>query len=105
MATRVQMPQVKTQYFPFVGGLDQVTPPVSRSEGDLRYGVNVEIGVRGGYATCAGYERYSGQTRPSSASYAMLPVALTGVVAVGDVVTNTGATVFGTVIAIASATS
>lgn len=98
------IPSVLTQYFPFNGGLDQVTPPIQMPNGELRYGVNVEIGVRGGYSTVAGYERYSGQTRPSTATYALLTVALTGTVNVGDVVTNTGATVFGTVIAIPSST-
>lgn len=96
-------PQVDTQYFPFNGGVDQVTPPIQIFNGALRYGVNVEIGVRGGYAPIAGYERYSGQTKPSSATYAMLPVALTGTVVVGDIVTDATATVFGTVIAIPSA--
>lgn len=96
-------PPVDTQYFPFNGGLDQVTPPIQIFNGALRYGINVEIGVRGGYAPIAGYERYSGQIRPSAASYALLPVALTGAVVVGDIVTNAAATVFGTVIAIPSA--
>jgi hypothetical protein len=104
MAIKVQLPPVKTQYFPFVGGLDQVTPPIEMFDGGLRYGVNVEIGVRGGYATCAGYERYSGLARPSSATYARLSVTLSSAVVVGDVVTNAAATVFGTVIAIESAT-
>ncbi len=70
MTAIVKMPPVLTQYFPFNGGLDQVTPPIQMFEGGLRYGVNVEIGVHGGYATCAGYERYSGKTRPSSATIA-----------------------------------
>lgn len=100
----LKMPQVQTQYFPFVGGLDQVTPPIQMPNGALRYGVNVEIGVRGGYSTIAGYERYSGQTKPSDASYALLPVTLTGTVSVGDVVTDNAAVVSGTVIAIESPT-
>lgn len=103
MASKIQMPPVLTQYFPFVGGLDEVTPPISRVDGDMRYGVNVEIGVRGGYATCAGYERYDGRQRPSTAYYAMLSVSLTLAVSVGDVVTNNDASVSGTVIAIPSA--
>lgn len=105
MVINVKLPPVQTQYFPFMGGLDEVTPPISRSDGDLRYGVNLEIGVRGGYATCAGYERYDGRARPSAANYALLGVALTGAVNIGDVVTNSTATVYGTVIAIPSAAS
>lgn len=102
--TALKFPSVLTQYFPFNGGLDQVTPPIQMFEGGLRYGVNVEIGVRGGYTTCFGYERYSGQTRPSSATYARLGVTLSATVNVGDVVTNAAVTAFGTVIAIESAT-
>jgi len=86
-----------------MGGLDEVTPPISRSDGDLRYGVNLEIGVRGGYATCAGYERYDGRKRPSTAYYAVLSVSLTLPVNVGDIVTNNAGTVSGTVIAVPSA--
>jgi hypothetical protein len=105
MASKVTIPPVLTQYFPFMGGLDEVTPPVSRSDGDLRYGINVEIGVHGGYATCVGYERYSGQAKPSSAAYAVLPVTLTQTVSVGDVLTDNSGLVFGTVIAVPGVTS
>lgn len=104
MLPRDPLPPVKTQYFPFNGGLDQVTPPIEMFDGGLRYGVNVEIGVRGGYTTCFGYERYSGLARPSLATYARLGVTLSATVNVGDIVTNAAATVFGTVIAIESAT-
>ncbi|HXE49569.1 MAG TPA: hypothetical protein VN663_14415 [Ramlibacter sp.] len=94
------MPPIATQYFPFNGGLDLVTPPIERFNGSLRFGVNVEIGVRGGYATAAGYERYDGQFKPSNAVYSILTVTLTGTVNVGDVVNNLAVTVSGTVIAV-----
>jgi len=100
MATQVKMPPIATQYFPFNGGLDLVTPPIERFNGSLRFGVNVEIGVRGGYATAAGYERYDGQFKPSNAVYSILTVTLTGTVNVGDVVNNLAVTVSGTVIAV-----
>lgn len=95
----IKMPPVQTQYFAFNGGLDQVTPPIQVRNGTLRYGTNVEIGIRGGYGRCAGYERYNGMARPSDAQYAVLPVTLTGSVAVGDVLTNDAGTIYGTVIA------
>lgn len=98
----LKMPPVLTNYFSFNGGLDQVTPPIQLYNGALRFGTNVEIGVRGGYTRCAGYERFSGKARPSDAEYAILNVSLTGTVNVGDVVTNLAATVFGTVIAVAA---
>lgn len=96
----IKMPPVQTAYFPFTGGLDQVTPPIQMASGALRYGSNVEIGTMGGYARCAGYERYSGLFRPSSAEYAILTVDITGAVAVGDVLTDDSGAAFGTVIAI-----
>lgn len=96
----IKMPEVRTQYFPFGGGLDQVSAPIQMPNGALRYGSNVEIGVLGGYARCAGYERYSGLTRPSTAEYAILTCDITGTVAVGDVLTDDTAAAIGTVIAI-----
>lgn len=102
MATQVKMPPVATQYFPLNGGLDQVTPPIQMFNGALRFGINLEIGVRGGYATAAGYERYDGKTKPSTATYSILAVSLTGTVNVGDVVQNLAGTVNGTVIALAT---
>lgn len=100
---QLKMPPVLTQYFPFNGGLDQVTPPIQMYNGALRYGTNVEIGIRGGYARCAGYERYSGLTaKPSLAEYSILTCDITGVVAVGDVLTDNTAAAFGTVIALPS---
>jgi hypothetical protein len=98
----IKIPPVQTQYFPFTGGLDQVTPPVQMYNGALRFGINIEIGVRGGYATAAGYERYDGKDKPSAAIYSILAVALTGTVNVGDVVQNLAGTVSGTVIALAT---
>lgn len=98
----IKMPPVATRAFPFVGGLDQVTPPIQLQNGMLRYASNVEIGTRGGYARCAGYERFSGQARPSDASYAILSLAMTGTVVVGDVISNAAATKTGKVIAIAT---
>lgn len=96
------MPQVQTQYFPFNGGLDQVTPPIQMYNGGMRFGINVEIGVRGGYATAAGYERYDGKAKPSNAIYAILAVSLTGTVNVGDTVHNLASTATGKVIAVAA---
>ncbi len=97
---QIRMPQVVTQYFAFTGGLDQVTPPIEVPNGALRYGTNVEIGLRGGYTRIAGYERYSGQTRPSSAQYTVLPATITGTIPLGATITNDAGTVSGTVIAL-----
>lgn len=99
-AFQLQMPQVRTTYFPFIGGLDQTTPPIEMENGVLRFASNVEVGVRGGYTRAAGYERYSGMVRPSDATFAVLTCTITGSVSLGDVLTDNAGTAFGTVIAL-----
>lgn len=96
----LKMPPVQNKYLRFSGGLDQVTPPIELTAGTLRYSNNVEIGIRGGYARIGGYERYSGQTRPSTAQYAVLVATITGTITVGATITNDAGTVSATVIAI-----
>ncbi len=96
------MPQVKTSFFAFSGGLDLVTPPLNAIVGSLRSCANVEVGINGGYARLGGYERFSGKAKPSTATYAVLTCAITGSVSVGDVLTDNAATSFGTVIALPS---
>ena len=56
--------------------------------GSVREAKNVYQLVSGGYRTFSGYERFSGQVKPSASSYGILPVALTGAVSVGDTVTD-----------------
>lgn len=97
----MKIPAVKTQtkFWAFNGGLDLTSPMLESSPGTLRSGVNVEIGINGGYSRVAGYERYSGKAKPSSASYSILTCSVTGV-AVGDVLTDDTGTSYGTVIAL-----
>lgn len=84
------MALVKTQFFEFIGGLDLVTPPIRMSNGSLRSGSNVEIGINGGYTRIAGYERFDGRAKPSDAVYHTLSATITGSYSTGD--TLTGAT-------------
>lgn len=98
----LKMPPVESKFFPFNGGLDLVTPPVEMSNGSLRSASNMEIGINGGYARLGGYERYSGQAKPSDAVYAILACTITGAVSLGDVLTDNAGTSFGTVIALAA---
>ena len=86
----LQLPPVKTQFFPFNGGLDQVTPPIEMSNGSLRSCSNVEIGINGGYARVGGYERFDGRPKPSDAVYHLISATITGSYSTGD--TLTGAT-------------
>lgn len=94
------MPPTNYKFFPFNGGLDLVTPPVEMSNGALRSASNVEIGINGGYARLAGYERFSGKAKPSAAVYAILTCTITGTVVLGDVLTDEAGTSYGTVIAL-----
>lgn len=96
----ISIPPTDYKFFAFNGGLDLVTPPVEMANGSLRSASNVEIGINGGYARIGGYERFSGQLKPSAATYAVLTCTITGTVALGDVLTDNAGTSFGTVIAL-----
>ncbi|MES3041801.1 MAG: hypothetical protein V4730_11720 [Pseudomonadota bacterium] len=99
---RLPIPDVISKFFAFNGGLDYVTSPVEMPPGVLRAGSNVEIAINGRYSRLAGYERYSGKTRPSTATYAILTCTITGSVSLGDVLTDNAGTSYGTVIALPS---
>lgn len=92
----------KRDFIQFDGGLDVVTPAVLIPPGYLRRALNYEGGVNGGYSRMVGYERFSGQPRPSDAAYAILNATITGGYLHGD--TLTGATSGATGV-IAAATS
>ena len=96
---RIARAKTEMKFIRFDGGLDLTTPAMEAAPGGLRAGSNIEIGVNGGYAPIAGYERYSGKAKPSSATYSRLTCSVTGV-AVGDVLTDNAGTSFGTVIAL-----
>lgn len=86
------------------GGLDLITPPVQASPGLLRFGLNYEAVIEGGYERLGGYERFDGQARPSDATYGVsVPaVAYSGVVA-GNTVTGGTSGVTAVVIAVVAA--
>lgn len=95
----MDMPRVMYEMIALKGGLDQVTPTLSLKPGVARDCLNFECSVTGGYSRIAGYERYDGQPAPSSATYVILTVALSAVVATGDTVTGVTSTETGVVIA------
>lgn len=99
----MRLPAVRyaSQYIKMDGGLDLTSPALEMAPGLMRAGSNVEIGINGGIARVAGYEAYSGKTRPSSASYSILVCSISGV-SVGDVLTDDATTSYGTVIALPS---
>jgi hypothetical protein len=58
-----------SDYFPFEGGLNLVDTPLKIRPGQLLATKNYEPGIRGGYRSVRGYERYDGHPEPSQASY------------------------------------
>jgi len=58
----------QTTYYSLVGGLDQVTPPLSIQPGRVMSSKNYEQYVEGGYRRIDGYERFDGQDKPSEAA-------------------------------------
>lgn len=59
-------------YFSMEGGLNQADTPLRLRPGQLLACSNYEPGVRGGYTSMEGYERFDGRTAPSDASYWLL---------------------------------
>ena len=90
MKQRPRLPPTQTKFFAFNGGLDLVTPTLSKPNGTLSSVSNMEIGIAGGYKRIAGYERFDGLPKPSDAVYYILPATITGSYATGN--TLTGAT-------------
>ncbi len=85
---------------PFGFGLDQVTPSIFTKPGALREAQNGEIDINGAYAFSEGYERFSGQPRPSDATYTAIDVTISGSLTVGDTVTGATSSATGILIAI-----
>ena len=64
-----QRRNLKTEYFPFKGGLNLIDPPLNIHPGYCLGCQNYEIGINGGYRRIDGFERYDGLAKPSDASY------------------------------------
>lgn len=64
--------RTKTKSFQLIGGLNEITAPLSLKPGEL-YGVsNYEPGEINGYRRIKGYERLDGRPSPTEASYWIL---------------------------------
>ena len=63
---------------------------------------NYESGVTTGYKRIDGYERYSGDTSPSSSTYTFMPVTSVGATVVGDTVTGDDSSATGVVIIVST---
>jgi hypothetical protein len=97
--------EVKTDYIKLVGGTDEVTAPLQRSTGTIRFGQNFEALTRGGYVRERGRERFDGRPRPSDATFDLVQVSFVAPIAVGDVVTGQTSTQTARVIAVVDNTS
>lgn len=96
----MNLPNPQVDYLVFNGGYDTETSPLSVPGGMVRAGQNYEIGIHGGYQDIKGYERFDGRPSPSSASYAILDVDITGEFSAGDAVTQLTSGATGVVIAV-----
>lgn len=100
----MQLRQMISDAFPLVGGLDLVTVPAMVKPGRVSSGVNFEPDNNGGYTKMKGIERYDGQPSPSSASYHVAAVTITGTVVFRDVITGSVSGATGVVISVEGAT-
>lgn len=66
---------VSYQNIQLQGGYDQATPTLSLPAGYCKDAMNFECAITGGYTRIAGYERFSGQAKPSDASYTIIQVS------------------------------
>ncbi len=82
------LPQPRTEFIRFNGGLDTETPRWEVQPGFLKESQNFEIGINGGYIDIQGYERFDGQDSPSDAIYGILEVTISGEFSVGDDITQ-----------------
>jgi hypothetical protein len=74
---------VQSEFIPFRGGADLVSPMLQVKSGYAREAQNFELDINGGYRRMVGYERYDGQAKPSDAIYASGPSLISGAVSVG----------------------
>ena len=86
------------------GGVDLISGPYSVKPGVLRFALNYEALVTGGYERARGYERFDGRARPSDATYAVaVPATAFAGLAVGDTVTGATSGVTGKLVYISTA--
>jgi hypothetical protein len=90
MAMRPRFPPTQAAYYPMRGGLDLVSPRISIDPGRVFDAQNYEPWVAGGYRRINGFERFDGQTSPTSATYWYMTASITGNVTTAA--TLTGAT-------------
>lgn len=88
MKRKIPQVPITTGVIPFFGGLDTTSSSMFAKVGTCSVSKNVYQGVKGGYVVTGGYERFDGSSKPSMASYAILPVSSLPNCSVGDTVTD-----------------
>jgi hypothetical protein len=78
----------RTKYYPLLGGLDVVTPPLSVNPGKALAMVNYEPWYNGGYRRVPGFERFDGRPKPSAATYQGMQVDTVIGLSLGQAVTG-----------------
>ena len=94
----MSLPNVSTDFYPLGGGLDLVTPAIAVSPGKILDSQNYEPAIGGGYSRISGFERYDGQASPTSKSYWLISINLTGTIVVGNTVTGLTSAATGVVV-------
>ena len=76
LARQLARSAVGSQYFPFSGGLNIITPALSLEPGECIAANNFEVDIRGRYRRFDGYERDDGTGLPSAITYYRIPYTL-----------------------------
>jgi len=76
LARQLSRTSVASQYFPFSGGLNIITPALSLEPGECIAANNFEVDIRGRYRRFDGYERDDGTGLPSAIVYYRIPYTL-----------------------------
>jgi len=76
IARRPPSSSVGSQYFPFAGGLNIITPALSLQPGECIAANNFEVDIRGRYRRLDGYERDDGHILPSDITFYRIPFTI-----------------------------
>jgi len=76
LARQLARSTVGSQYFPFSGGLNIITPALSLEPGECIAADNFEVDIRGRYRRLDGYERDDGTGLPSAITYYRIPYTI-----------------------------
>lgn len=102
MKSAAGLPPLRQDFYPLRGGLDLVSPAIAIDPGKVIDAQNYEPAISGGYRRIDGYERFDGRASPTAASYWVLPMSITGAIAVGNTITGNTSSATGVVLFVAA---